>query len=260
MDNRRTIIMTTTYPKSVVILGALSGVARYIADGFCREGYTVVLAGRDMSELEILAEDLRIRHETDCHCLEFDALAYDTHALFVQRCSEALGHTPGGVVLCFGYMAEQSKAQQDVEIMRRTVNTNLTGAIGILECFAALFEDRKAGFIAALSSVAGDRGRKMNYIYGASKAGLSAYLQGLRNRLYSSNVQVTTIKPGFMDTPMTYGMDLPQLLVTSPDTAGKAIVRAILKRKDIAYAPFFWRYIMWIIRCIPEWQFKKMSV
>ena len=157
-------------------------------------------------------------------------------------------------------MAEQTAAQQDVEIMLRTLNTNLTGAIAILERFAVLFEERKAGFIAALSSVAGDRGRKMNYIYGASKAGLSAYLQGLRNRLHGSNIQVTTIKPGFMDTPMTYGMDLPQLLVASPETAGNAIVRAILKKKDIAYIPFFWKYIMWIIRSIPEWQFKKMSV
>ena len=94
--------MTNTYPKSVVILGALSGVARYIAAGFSREGYTVILAGRDTAELKILADDLRVRYENDCHHLEFDALAYDTHDLFVKRCAEVLGHTPGGVVLCFG--------------------------------------------------------------------------------------------------------------------------------------------------------------
>lgn len=252
--------MTDTHPKSVVILGALSGVARYIAAGFAQKGYTVVLTGRDLDELKILKKDFQVRYETDCHCLEFDALAYDTHADFVQCCTDTLGQEPDGVVLCFGFMAEQIEAQQNTELMQRILNTNLTGAISILEHFAAVFEERKSGFIAALSSVAGDRGRKMNYIYGASKAGLSTYLQGLRNRLYSFNVQVTTIKPGFMDTPMTYGMDLPQLLVASPDTAGTAIVHAILKKKDVAYVPFFWKYILWIIRSIPEWQFKKMSV
>lgn len=252
--------MTNTYPKSVVILGALSGVARYIADGFAREGFALVLAGRDTTELKILAADLQVRNNVDCHCLAFDALDFVSHADIVQQCTNLLGETPDGVALCFGYMAEQAQAQQDCDIMRRTMDTNLTGSISVLEQFATVFEKRKSGFIAALSSVAGDRGRKMNYIYGASKAGLSAYLQGLRNRLHASGVQVTTIKPGFMDTPMTYGMELPKLLVASPENAGHAITHTILKGKDIAYVPFFWRYIMLIIKSIPEWQFKKMSV
>ena len=252
--------MSTAYPNSVVILGALSGVARYIADGFARKGFDVVLAGRDIQELNTLATDLQVRHEISCHCLEFDALHFVEHPLFIQRCTDALGHFPGGVVVCFGYMADQEQAQKDIEVMRRTLDTNLTGAIAIIEQFAAGFEERKSGFIAALSSVAGDRGRKMNYIYGASKAGLSAYLQGLRNRLHVSGVQVTTIKPGFMDTPMTYGMGLPQILVADPASAGHAIVRAILKKKNVAYVPVFWRYILAIIKSIPEWQFKKMSI
>ncbi len=259
MDNRR-ITMISNAPKSVVILGALSGVARYIADGFARAGYTVILAGRDKTELGILAQDLRVRHEIECHSIDFDALDFDRHADFLQDCKEVLGDLPGGVVLCFGYMAEQEAAQKDMEVMRRTLDTNFTSAIAILEQFAAAFEQRRSGFIAALSSVAGDRGRKMNYIYGASKAGLSTYLQGLRNRLYASNVQVTTIKPGFMDTQMTYGMNLPKPLVSAPDTAGCAIVKAIMKKKNIAYVPFYWRYILMIIKSIPEWQFKKMSI
>ena len=252
--------MTNTYPKSVVVLGALSGVARYIADAFAREGFALVLAGRDKTELEILARDLRVRHEIACHCLEFDAMDFESHANTVQQCTDLLGQVPGGVVLCFGYLADQEQAQQDCAIMRRTLDTNLTGAISILEQFSGAFEKRNSGFVVALSSVAGDRGRKMNYIYGAAKAGLSTYLQGLRNRLHASGVQVTTIKPGFMDTPMTYGMDLPKLLMASPEDAGRAMVRAILRGRDIAYVPFFWRYIMLIIRSIPEWQFKKMSV
>ena len=252
--------MTNTYPKSVVVLGALSGVARYIADAFAKEGFAVILAGRDKAELELLATDLHVRHEVPCHSLQFDALDFANHANIMEQCRELLGEMPGGVVLCFGYMADQEQVQQDQNMMRRTLDTNLTSAISILEQFAAVFEERRTGFIAALSSVAGDRGRKMNYIYGASKAGLSTYLQGLRNRLYPAGVQVTTIKPGFMDTPMTYGMDLPKLLVTAPDVAGRAMTRAILKGKNIAYVPFFWRYILYIIKSIPEWQFKKMSL
>ncbi len=252
--------MKNRYPKSVVILGALSGVARHLADAFAREGFAVVLAGRDMTELDLLARDLRTRHRVSCCCLAFDALNVDSHGAFVAQCTEALGELPGGVVLSFGYMADQSEAQRDFAVARRTLDTNFTGAVSILEQFAAAYEDRRCGFIAALGSVAGDRGRKMNYIYGASKAGLSVYLQGLRNRLHEAGVQVTTIKPGFMDTPMTYGMKLPKPLVAAPDAAARAMTRAILKGRNIVYVPFFWRYIMWIIRSIPEWQFKKMSV
>lgn len=252
--------MATLQPKSVVILGATSGVARYIANEFARLGCVVVLAGRNNEELETIAGDLRVRHEITCHVLDFDAVAYDSHETFVARCVELPCGLPDGVVLCFGYMTDQERAQADFAAAHRTLDVNFTGAVSILEHFAAVFEKRGAGFIAALSSVAGDRGRKMNYIYGAAKAGLSAYLQGLRNRLHASGVQVTTLKPGFMDTPMTFGMDLPGPLVTAPDAAARAIVAAILKGRNIAYIPFYWRYIMCIIKSIPEWQFKKMSI
>lgn len=252
--------MNSSSGKSVVILGATSGVARYIARGFGALGYAVGVAGRNIEELERLAADVRTRYAVDCHVLQFDALAFEEHEHFPGQCEQAFGEMPGGVVLCFGYMADQAHAQEDFETAHRTLDTNLTGAVSILERFAGIFESRGSGFIAALSSVAGDRGRKMNYIYGASKAGLTTYLQGLRNRLHGAGVRVTTIKPGFMDTPMTYGMDLPGPLVASPESAAKAMVDKIVRGKDMAYVPFFWRYIMWIIKSIPEWQFKKMSV
>lgn len=252
--------VNTSSAKSVVILGATSGVARPLAGEFARRGYIVVLAGRDAEELERLAADLRIRYNTDCHTLPFDALAFQDHERFPGQCEQVLGRLPHGVMLCFGFMADQEQAQGDFEIARRTLDTNLTGAVSILERFATAFAARGSGFIAALTSVAGDRGRKANYIYGASKAGLSAYLQGLRNRLHASGVQVTTIKPGFMDTPMTFGMNLPGLLTASPESAAAAIAGAVERGKNVAYVPFFWRYIMWIIKSIPEFQFKKMSV
>ncbi len=242
------------------MLGAASTVARHIAACFARDGYALLLADFDTEECERIAADLRVRHETSCESLFFDATDYDSHEAFVAACAEKLGGAPGGVVLCFGFMADQSDAEADFALARRTLDTNFTGAVSILERFAPLFEARKGGFIAGLSSVAGDRGRQTNYIYGASKGGFTVYLQGLRNRLHAAGVSVTTIKPGFMDTKMTYGMDLPGPLTAAPEAAAEAICRAIRKRKDTAYVMPVWRYIMLIIKSIPEWQFKKMKI
>ena len=247
-------------PKSTVILGAASTVARYIAMEFARAGHALVLADFDEEECARIAKDVAIRFGVPCHAVAFDALGHERHPAFLDTCREKLGGLPGGVVLCFGYMAEQSEAQEDFAKAKRTIDTNFTGAVSILEVFAAAFEGRKSGFIAGLSSVAGDRGRKANYIYGASKAGLTTYLEGLRNRLHEAKVQVTTVKPGFMDTKMTYGMGLPAPLTASPEQAARIIFNAIAKGKDIVHVLFMWRYIMLLIRHIPEWQFKKMDI
>lgn len=252
--------MTAISRKTVVVVGALSSVARAVADQFARQGFSILLAGRDVEELRRIAKDLTIRHEVPCHVRFFDALDNAGHSSFLDQCSESFGNLPGGIVYCAGYMADQQLAQMDTAAMRRTMEVNLLGAISILEKFAAAFEKHGSGFIAAISSVAGERGRKSNYIYGAAKAGLTAYLSGLRNRLYTANVQVTTILPGFIDTAMTFGLPLPGPLVASPEGAGKVIVKAILRGANTVYVPFFWRWIMLIIRNIPEWQFKKMSI
>ncbi len=252
--------MATPEKKSVAILGATSSIARATAHAFARRGYGLVLGSRDPHENEAVAADIRVRFDVACHPVSFDALVFDTHDKFLEDCERALGALPEGVVLCFGYMSGQDACQADFGQARRTIDVNLSGAISILERFASAFETRQHGFICALSSVAGDRGRQGNYIYGASKAGLSTYMQGLRNRLFAAGVSVTTIKPGFVDTKMTYGLPLPGPLVATPARAGEAICRAALAGKHDAYVPFFWRYIMWIIKSIPEWQFKKMDI
>lgn len=252
--------MSVDYRQSVVILGSTSGITRATADAFAAAGYAMVLAARDDEENEILANDLRVRYDVPCHALHFDGTDTDSHEKFVTACEAALGANPTGIVLGYGYMAEQEKAQRDMAEVRNMVAANLTGAISILECFARVFEERGSGFMGVLSSVAGERGKQSNYIYGATKAGLTCYLEGLRVRLHKANVTVTTIQPGFVDTKMTYGLPLPGPLVASPRQAGRAIYRAVVKGKDEAYVPFFWRYIMLIIRSIPRWQFKKMSM
>jgi len=251
---------TGNEPKSVVLLGATSPIARASGWAFGRDGYDVVTGARDGDENERIAQDIAVRYGVNAYAEPFDALDFDSHPDYVAACEQHLGALPTGVVLYFGYMAEQAVAQDDFEAARRTIDVNLTAAISILEQFARRFEERGGGFMGIVSSVAGDRGRKSNYIYGAAKAGLSTYAQGLRNRLFGAGVTVTTIKPGFVDTPMTYGLPLPGPLVASPETAGEAIYRAVAAGKHVAYVPFFWRYIMLIIRSIPEWQFKKMNI
>lgn len=252
--------MAVEFRHSAVLLGSTSAIMHAVAQNYAAAGYALILGARDDEENAIRARDLSLRHGVPVHALHFDAAATDTHAAFVQECEAVLGTRPTGVVAGFGAMADQAAAQRDLAVARAMVDVNLTGMISILEQFASVFEERGSGFIGVLSSVAGDRGKQSNYIYGATKAGLTCYLEGLRVRLYKSNVSVTTIQPGFVDTAMTWGLPLPGPLVASPAQAGRAIFRAVSRGRDEAYVPFFWRYIMWIIRCIPRWQFKKMRM
>src|SRR5262249_27705972 len=147
----------------------------------------------------------------------------------------------------------QAEAQSDTKILRQSLDVNFVSAAALLEVAAAYFEARKTGFIAAISSVAGDRGRQSNYIYGCAKAGVSAYLQGLRNRLHPAGVSVLTIKPGFVATKMTFGKVNPNSpMVASPERVANDIARAIRRRRNVIYTPWMWRWILAIVRSIPE--------
>lgn len=249
----------TTNGKGVVVLGATSAIAKAAARAFASHGYDVVLAARDTEENELLARDLHVRYGVHAHSIAWEALDFDHHDAVYQACVDALGDDLSGVVLCSGTMDDQRAAERDWTRARALLDGNYTASVSILDRFANHLEERKAGFIAVVSSVAGDRGRQSNYLYGSAKAGLSTYLQGLRNRLHKTGVSVTTIKPGFVDTKMTWGM--PGLfLVATPDRVGRSIYRAIRRRRAVAYIPWFWRYIMLIIRTIPEPIFKRMSM
>ncbi len=246
-------------PGTVLVLGAASAIARAVAAEFARRGYGLLLAGRDAEELERLAVDLRVRHEIRARSLAFDALDFETHRAFVEGCREASGDSLSGAVLCFGYLGDQSRAEADPSEAKRILETNLVGAVSILGPLANHFEEKRGGFLCALSSVAGDRGRQSNYVYGSAKAGLTVFLQGLRNRLSRSGVRVTTIKPGFVDTAMTFGRP-GMFLVASPEAAARRIVAAVLSGADEAYVPRFWRPVMLLIRMIPEKLFKRMRL
>lgn len=247
--------------KNLVVVGATSGIARALCHELSRDGNRLILAGRAREELEKCAADLRVRYRTDAWVELFEALDFSTHAAFFERCLAQFNGELDGFVLCHGYMTDQETTEKDWNEARRTIDVNFTAAVSLLMLAANYFERRKKGYIVALSSVAGDRGRMSNYTYGAAKAGLSVYLQGLRHRLHPAGVQVLTVKPGFVDTPMTAGLLDPQSpLVASPEKIARDINRALRQCKDVLYSPWFWRVIMGLIRGLPERVFKRLRL
>ena len=243
--------------KTVLILGATSAIARATAAAFAAQGYDLYLAGRNTDELARIAADLALRYRVKTYSDVFAAEALDTHGQFFNAMIAEVGELQG-VVLALGHLGDQ-QAARDFSVGAEVILVNFTAAASILSHCASYLEARKQGFIIGISSVAGDRGRQSNYTYGAAKGALSLYLQGLRNRLFASGVRVITVKPGFVDTAMTYGM--PGLfLVASPQYIGERIVQALAKSADVIYLPWFWRYIMLIIKSIPEAVFKRLKL
>ncbi|WP_127477991.1 SDR family oxidoreductase [Sulfurivermis fontis] len=243
---------------AILILGATSAIARGAAAAWAQRGYRLYLAGRDVESLRRDAADLTIRYGVAVHFGAFDAAAHDSHAAFLQRVTEEMGELEG-VLLAFGYLGSQARAAADFRETLIIINRNFVDAVSILNLCADQLEQRGRGFIAGIASVAGDRGRQSNYTYGAAKGAFALYLQGLRNRLFPAGVRVLTIKPGFVDTAMTFGM--PGLfLVAAPQDVGARIVTAVERGRDVIYVPWFWRYIMLIITCIPERLFKRLKL
>ncbi len=245
----------------VLIVGATSGMARAIADRFAAQGCELTLASRNVEEAGRIAADLRTRHQATAHVEPFDAMAMQGHGAFVARCIDRAGGALDGVVICHGYLPDQAAAQANADDAERTLRVNFNSAVSVVEPLAAHLAERGQGWIAIIGSVAGDRGRQSNYLYGAAKAGLAAYAQGLRNRLFHKGVHVLTVKPGFVATAMTEGLVDPKSpLVVGPEVVAKAVVKAVHKRRNVIYTPWFWRVIMGIIRSIPEMVFKRLRM
>jgi short-subunit dehydrogenase len=240
----------------VLLLGATSGIARALVHEFARRGFDLVLAGRDEDETRRVAGDASIRFNCNAEVLSFSALDYSSHQEFWDKCNEE--KEIDGVVLCFGIMFPQSEAERDWSKCSALLETNFNACVSILNIVANDFEERQRGFIGVLSSVAGDRGRPSNYLYGSAKSGLSAYAEGLRGRLFKSGVSVTTIKPGPVDTAMTWGMSKLPLLVP-PEKVASDIYRGLRRKADVVYSPAPWRVIMAILRIVPAFVWKRMD-
>ncbi|MBZ0205480.1 MAG: SDR family oxidoreductase [Flavobacteriales bacterium] len=243
-------------PKAVLVLGATSDIAAAMAEQFAREGHSLMLAGRDVDRLRTMAENLGRAHGVVCVPMAFDAVKTEGHRAFY----ESLDPRPGIVVCAFGDLPDQVKAQEDPELALRSIQVNYAGAVSILEFAAADLEARNAGHIIGISSVAGDRGRASNYIYGSAKAGFTAYLSGLRHRLFKSGVQVLTVKPGFVRTRMTEGLPLPAPLTATAEQAAAAIIKAMKQKRNTVYVLGRWRWVMAVVRNLPEFIFKRSKL
>ena len=247
-----------TIARKVLVLGATSAIARATAVAFARRGDALYIATRDEDEAGRIASYLALRYGVTTHHGSFDLADTESHAVFVSQAVTSLGGLDG-VVLAAGSMAEQSDAEKDFSLVETMVRVNYIGAMSILDRCAGYLKEQNSGFIVAISSVAGDRGRQSNYYYGSTKGALTVYLSGLRNAMKAAGVHVMTVKPGFVDTDMTYGIK-GMFLVASPGSVGESIAQAVTKKRDVVYVPWFWRYIMLIIRHIPEFIFKRLGL
>ncbi len=242
----------------ILILGATSPIARALALRFAENGAALVLAARDLTEAERIAADVGVRTGATAAAAPFDATDLASHPAVLRSAIASLGGLDG-VVAAFGTLGDEDAAQSEPAAALDTIAQNFIGAVSILTLAAAHLEQQRAGFIIVLGSVAGDRGRARNYVYGASKGALALFAQGLRGRLAGAGVHVLTVKLGTVDTRMTYGRDDARL-TTSPERAADAIYAAWLRRAEVVYVPRFWRAIMGALRAIPERQFKRVRI
>lgn len=242
-----------------LVLGASSAIARAFAREAALSGADIALAGRDLDDLEANAADVRIRAGVRVAVLRFDALEPADHGRVAAAAKDFAGAHTLNVFLAFGAMPSQAAIDADPGLARLAIAANFTGAVGALQALAPLLEAQGGGAVVALGSVAGDRGRLKNYVYGAAKAGLAAYLQGLRARLHRAGAGVTTVKPGFVDTAMTWGLP-GMFLVAAPERVARACLAAARQGREEIYVPFFWWGIMAIVRNIPERIFKRLNI
>lgn len=243
--------------QTVLILGGTSDIARATALAFARHNWGVRLAGRTLSELQREAADISARTTCQVTVHPFDVL--DTGS-FVEF-ADGLPDLPDVVISVVGLLGEQARAEVDFDHAKEIIRSNYEGPALILSLFAERFVARGHGTIIGISSVAGDRGRGSNYVYGSAKAGFSAFLSGLRNRLaISGNIHVMTVKPGFVRTRMTEDMKLPPLLTAAPAEVGEAVFKALGRRKDVIYVRPIWSLVMLIIRLMPERIFKRLKL
>lgn len=245
-------------PKNILIIGATSAIARATARIYAQQGNHLFLVARNELQLERNGADLQVRGAASIHTETLDFNRFDQHQPMIDKAFAALGRIDI-VLIAHGTLPDQNECAANVEQTLEELNTNAISVISLLTLLANRMEQQRFGTIAVISSVAGDRGRQSNYVYGAAKGMVTIFMQGLRNRLFKSGVQILTIKPGFVDTPMTKEFK-KGLLWASPEVIAKGIIKGINKRKNEVYLPGFWFLIMWIIRSIPESIFKRLSL
>lgn len=247
----------TSSPRSLLLVGGTSDIGRATALSYAKAGWRVFLAARKEEEARRNADDIAARTGSEVTVHRLDILETDSFEVFVN----GLPRMPDTVVCVVGELGDQARGQKDLAHATLLLRTNFEGPALLLGVLAERFLERGSGTIVGVSSVAGDRGRGSNYLYGAAKAGFSAFLSGLRNRLAPAGLRVITVKPGFVRTQMTAGMKLPPLLTAEAEEVGRAIFAAAEKgSRDIIYVRRIWRPVMLIIGNIPERIFKRLRL
>ena len=227
-----------------------------VAHSFAKAGYDIQLAARNVENLADNKSDLELRYNISVSLHEFDALEIQRHESFL----DSLPTLPNVVVCAVGYMGNQLESENSIKASSLVMRSNYEGPASILSLLANKFEQRGSGCLVGISSVAGERGRATNYVYGSSKAGFTAFLSGLRNRLAKKGVHVVTVLPGFVATKMTEGMNLPIKLTAHPARVADAIFKSVINQKNVIYHKLVWMLIMLVIRNIPEFLFKKVKL
>lgn len=244
--------------KHILIIGATSAIAEACARLWAQQGHKLFLAARNETQLQAISADLRTRGATQVDQQAFDALALDQHAALLATARAALGGLDT-ILIAHGTLSDQARAQEDVDYALREIATNGTSVVSLMTLAAQHLEAQGHGCLGVISSVAGDRGRQSNYVYGSAKALVSAFASGLRQRLSKRGVAVVTIKPGFVDTPMTAAIKKGALWA-KPDQVARDITRAMEGAGGDLYTPRFWWLIMFIIRQVPDAIFRRLSL
>ena len=253
--------------KRYLVIGATSAIAQACCREWLqrnaaensRDPVDFYLVGRAVDKLEQLGNDIRGRGARTVTTYAVDLADTQAHEGMLRAAAAKLGGIDV-VLIAHGTLPDQDACQANSTVALREFEINGTATIALLTCLGNMLKEQGHGTIAVITSVAGDRGRPSNYLYGSAKAAVSTFSEGLRARLFRSGVHVIDIRPGFVDTPMTQDLDLPQLLVSTPDQVAKRITSGIHRRKDVLYVPGFWALILWIIRRIPSSVFKRLSL
>jgi len=245
--------------KNVLIIGATSTIAIACARLWAEQGANLFLVGRNQEKLQQAAADLEVRGAQSVTTYIMDATIFSAHGHMLETCLAKLSQIDVALI-AHGTLPDQKMCEQSVEVALEEFTNNGSSVIALLTALANHFELQRCGTIAVISSVAGDRGRQSNYLYGTAKAAVSTFCEGLRARLFKVGVHVMTIKPGFVDTPMTKGLPLPTRLVASPEQVAERIIKGTEKKVDTLYTPSFWALIMLIIRTVPSFIFKRLSL
>jgi decaprenylphospho-beta-D-erythro-pentofuranosid-2-ulose 2-reductase len=244
--------------KRILIIGATSAIAEATARLFAARGDSLILAGRDTQQLNRIAADLKIRGAASAQALELDVNDFDRHETVIQQATDQLGGLDIALI-AHGTLGNQADCEKDFSLALKELNTNAISVMSLLTVLANRMQAQNSGQLAVIGSVAGDRGRPSNYVYGTAKAAVATFCEGLRARLYSHNVNVLLIKPGFVDTPMTAAFKKGPLWA-KPELIAKLIVRALDRRLAMIYTPSFWALIMLIIRSIPRPIFVRLKL